>query len=293
MSAVTIASSDLTAFLQGTQNPDGGWPYVRGSSWTEPTALTLLALRAQGALDGGFPNGMLWIESLGRPDGGWPAQPGVAFSSWVTALAALLFSTENRMEARDGALRWLLRQMGEETTLAEKIRSVLRGRGVEGEGAGWPWLPGNAARVTPTVAAILALQWAGDSPYAKEASGRAAAGRKFLLERACADGGWNHGSAEALGYAAHSYPETTGQALLALRGISPPQVAKAVQRAEAYLPLSRSAQGYAWLRLGLLAQGISPGPRPATPPLRCRSVMDAALLLLADNAERGRNVLWS
>ena len=284
-----ITSSDLTAFLQSAQNADGGWPYVRGSSWTEPTVFALLALRASGA--GPRPaleRGARWLECLQRPDGGLPAQRGVPFASWVTALAALAFSAENRLAARDRALRWLLASMGEETTLSQKMRTLLSGHKPTDQAAGWPWLAGNAAWVTPTVFSILALEHA----QSIEASARVAEGRKFLLQRACSDGGWNHGAAEALGYAAHSYPETTGQGLLALRGVSAPQAAKALQKAEEYLPHSRAAQSWAWLKLGLLAHGALSEPRPSRNGLfRARGVMDAALLLLADNAERGQNVL--
>ena len=72
--------------LLAYQNADGGWGYGKGSSWTEPTALALLALpirseaRAQASS---------WLRKMQNPDGGWPPQPSVAESTWVTSLAVL------------------------------------------------------------------------------------------------------------------------------------------------------------------------------------------------------------
>ena len=70
------------------QNRDGGWPYIRGASWTEPTAYAILALLAPGE-----PvlaeRGMRWMRAAQRRDGGWPLRPGVERNTWVTALEAL------------------------------------------------------------------------------------------------------------------------------------------------------------------------------------------------------------
>ena len=84
---------------------------------------------------------------------------------------------------------------------------------------GWPWIPGAAAWVGPTSLAILALE--------KEIAGvrcrdPAAHRRRPPLPAAAAcasNGGWNHGSVRALGYESTPYPETTGMALAALRGV--------------------------------------------------------------------------
>ena len=59
--------------LVGKQNLDGGWPYVRGASWTEPTVYAALALLAAGEAEYAR-RGLRWIAGNQRVDGGWPAQ---------------------------------------------------------------------------------------------------------------------------------------------------------------------------------------------------------------------------
>ena len=111
-------------------------------------------------------------------------------------------------------------------------------------------------------------------------------GRNSLLARACADGGWNHAQ-PSLGYSAPSYPETTGQALLALHSETGTAIDRAIQRAEADLPKCRGAQAVSWLSLGLLAHGRNP-PNVLARPVAVHSVLDAAMLALASQAAEGR-----
>ena len=89
----------------------------------------------------------------------------------------------------------------------------------EQEFPGWPWIPGAAAWVGPTSLAILALEKEMASRPSAAIRRRVDEGRQFLLRRMCHGGGWNHGSVRALGYESTPYPETTGMALAALRGV--------------------------------------------------------------------------
>ena len=105
----------------------------------------------------------------------------------------------------------------------------------------------------------------------------------YLLSRMCADGGWNHGSSQALGRDGDSYPETTGIALLALRaaGSVPAnraQLGRARAAARRHLAICRTAEGIAWLRMGLAAHGEN--VQSAFQPV-CRTNTDDALMVLA------------
>ncbi len=95
----------------------------------------------------------------------------------------------------------------------------------------------------------------------------------------CADGGWNHGSNRALGRDGDSYPETTGIALVALHAVPPsPQLERAKAAARRHLASCRTAEGVAWLRMGLAAHGE---PAESQFPLTPRTTVDRALLTLA------------
>jgi len=274
--------------LAARQNPDGGWSYARGVSWTEPTVYAALAL-----LDANDPEpvrrAVNWLRAAQRPDGGWPPQRGVDQSSWVTALVALLPPEQLGASTHSQALRWIAAETGEESSAAYRLREWLLGHAPlsERETPGWPWIPGTAAWVAPTSIAVLALDKECRRQNRPELQKRLEQGRRFLLDRMCKGGGWNHGSTEPLGYPTSPYPETTGLALLALRGVHAPQIEISLPLARHFLNECRSADASNWLRLGLLAHGQLPGS--PDPNLQYRTVPEIALHRIAQAAAEGRD----
>src|SRR5437899_722928 len=115
------------------QNADGGWGYgsspgtAPGTSWTEPTALILLAQQATSKDEAGFAAGIRFLRSMARPDGGFQPQPGVAESTWVASLVALLPEQAIGREALHGAITWLKGQTGQESSLRFRLQQRLAG----------------------------------------------------------------------------------------------------------------------------------------------------------------------
>src|SRR4051794_22132991 len=132
-----------TALLVSKQNRDGGWPYVHGASWTEPTVYAILALLAAGETVVAN-RGLEWVRARQLPDGGWPPQAGFDESTWVTALVALLPREPLGTTAHVRAIGWLLRTEGQETSLTYRLRQWLLGNSTmpENQVPGWPWIPG-------------------------------------------------------------------------------------------------------------------------------------------------------
>jgi len=279
------------ASIARLQNRDGGWPYRKGGgSSTEPTVLALLAHSVNQGDPQSIERGLSWLRSTQRQDGGWPPQPQVSQSTWVTALAALLPRDALGVSRHARAIDWLMGQTGREASLAYKLRNELLGEGgdVIGRHAGWPFFPGAAAWVTPSSVAILALEKAQRYQMAGGIQQRIEIGRQFLMDRICQDGGWNYGRANVLGVEADSYPETTGQALLALHGVPAAKLEKPLAAAQAQAGRCRSAEGLSWLQLGLQAHGLEvAGPAKVLP---YRHVGDTSLGILARAALGGRNL---
>ena len=252
--------------------------------------LALLAQSVEKADARSVERGLAWLRSSQRQDGGWAPRPMVAQTTWVTALVALLPRNVIGQSHHASAVDWLMRQSGQETSFLYKLRNELLGYDSSAPQAtmGWPFFPGAAAWVSPTAMSILALQKAGRYQAAASIQQRIDVGRQFLLDRICLDGGWNYGRSNVLGAEAPSYPETSGQALLALNQMKSPKLDKALAAAQQHAGSCQSSEGLSWLRLGLQAHGIV---APAPPrELRCRNVLDSALLIIALAALRGRNV---
>ena len=274
------------------QNRDGGWPYVRGASWTEPTVYAILALLEAGE-HAGARRGLEWLRAKQLPDGGWPPQTGFDESTWVTALVALLPAEQLGEAAHARAIEWLLATAGQESSRTYRLRMWLLGvpQLPEQEFPGWPWIPGAAAWVGPTSLAMMALEKENGRKPSPMLKARIEEGRNFLLRRMCHGGGWNHGSVRALGYESSPYPETTGMALAALRGVSGDATESAIEIAEKFLSECKSADAMNWLRIGLMAHGRLPEGYNPPVVLTCRTLPETSLdWLLAQAPMRGREL---
>ncbi|HUB83781.1 MAG TPA: prenyltransferase/squalene oxidase repeat-containing protein [Bryobacteraceae bacterium] len=279
--------------LAGKQNPDGGWPYVRGASWTEPSVYAILAMLAAGEKEPAA-RGIRWLSRVARRDGGFAPQAGVADSTWVTALVALLPPEELGAGPHKSAIQWLIDTTGNESTAIYRLRQWMLGvpQPADQKFMGWPWTVGAAAWVGPTSLAILALEKESRRKPAVDVSRRLGEGQRFLIGRCCHDGGWNHGAAQALGYSAEPYPETTGMALAALRGVDAPEVRRGIGVARRFLAGSHSADAINWLTLGLMAHGELPGDYTPPAGVECRTLPETSLAMLMTEARKGRDVLW-
>ncbi|MBI2685861.1 MAG: terpene cyclase/mutase family protein [Acidobacteria bacterium] len=238
----------MAAALLDAQNADGGWgAQAGGRSWTETTAWALLSLHGRDAKPGVIEKGLAWLRGSQLPEGGWAAAPGIGEKCWVTAVAALLPPALLGVDVHGRAMAAVRAGAEKLPDRVERVRRWMLGqKPAEGPVTqGWPWVPGTAPWVVPSAVSILALRkYGGEGELVDHA-------RNYLLARQCKDGGWNHGSSRALGYDTASYPETTGLALLALRGVRGEAVERGLAAAERHARKCQTMEGAQWLRLAL------------------------------------------
>jgi hypothetical protein len=278
---------ELKALLLKSRNADGGWPSRRGHSWTEPTALALLAL--QGANLPGEARAITaaWLARRQAPDGGWSPCAAVPTSTWVTSLALLALAQESEYSrgCSNGAL-WLSAHVYPDLNGLQGFLQDRLGLSPSQAPGSSPWFPGTAGWVIPTAFSILALScWSKRLQNATihQAVHRAQA---YLVSRRCSDGGWNHGGSPQRSETSPSYAETTGLALVALANWSTTDLAPTLRLAEDLLQKPDSTEGLCWLAMGLAAHGR---PQKVIWNIKPRTTQDIALHLIARQTLGGRN----
>jgi hypothetical protein len=250
--------------LRASQNPDGGWGYFPGKqSWLEPTAYATLALHGDPAADRAWALLKRWQAR----DGGWRPAADVAISSWGTALCVTIATVRGESgDALGKGMEWLLGSQGVESNF--KNRAAMRvglfqpGRNITLRA--WPWKSGTASWVEPTAHSLVALKRVAVKTPSPEIAERVRQGEAQLMDVRCSDGGWNYGSASALGDELISYPETTALALLGLQGRA--EVRSSLTGAGRIAAETPSPLARAWTAIALRLHGVEP-PTPEGGPI--------------------------
>ena len=231
--------------------PDGGYPYYQGNaSSMEPTLLTVLALARSGLADEAVRPGLMWCAGCQNPDGsvGLDAQHPHQ-GAWLTALAAIVFRHFGLDEKAARALDFVLSLRSVVSRKDPRLRQ-------DDSLPGWPWIPGTSGWVEPTAWSLLALSLSGQSR-----SPRMEEGVRFLLDRQIPSGGWNYGSPALDGREFLPFWDTTGLALVALRGHGDPaRVGPSVDLIEKNQGMIESLSGLSWAVLCLEGFQRDSGP---------------------------------
>ncbi len=219
---------------------DGCCPYsftAGQNPSTEATAWTVMALIES------HPHlcekAIAFLLSSQNDDGGWSTGPGLGESDWTSALATLalrlskyyqpeLLASKPFDKAIKNALHYLIVSRTDFMFPILRLLLVLGAKGKSGIifGKGWPWTKTSYSWVEPTSYSLMALKLPGaiDDQLTKLAVFHA---NKFLLDRACKGGGWNHGAFYCLGEYCPAYTLTSAEALLALIDIPDNEQVKA------------------------------------------------------------------
>lgn len=267
-------------WLRARQNADGGFGYRAGqSSWLEPTAWAALALAGREEMD----RAMAWMGRLQTAGGAWPAHPGAPRESWATSLVILLKCLRNEFDPQwRRAVDWLVSAQAPKLPerswldrLLHREDAVVQDRNLRG----WPWTPGAAGWIEPTVHAVRALIRSRERYAEKVADERIEMGVRMILDRQCRDGGWNYGNKRVLGEDLESFPETTALALIGLCGRSGPQVARGMQCALDHWRRGPRGLAQALLRIAFRMHGVEFQDRPVEVSERTETTVLALALI--------------
>lgn len=241
-------------FIKAHQNPDGGWGYRPGGmSFVEPTAFSLMALRAEGRT-AAVPAGLSFLRTCQKDNGALGLDPQAAGGSWMSYAALLAFHGLGA-DAEERRLRaWVLGfEDASGRFTKEQIAAIAQIYRYDATIPGWSWTPGTTAWVEPTALFIIALRATGVPASEK----RVRSGIDLLLDRRVPSGGWNFGNPFSKSYELEASAMSTALALAALgaAGVSgsQPAVGAGLHFLEGRLQHDVSTASLAWTGLALRA----------------------------------------
>jgi hypothetical protein len=263
-----IMQHSARAFLTSTQNPDGGWGYAPDhTSLVEPTAATILALRAHNPGTDMLRSAIDWLRGAQHADGGWGLAQDDQDSGWLTAWAVwALAGTDSANDAVSRGVAFL-QQVRPLPTSQDAIQQVSQVLQIDLTLEGWPWWPDEASWVEPTALTLLALSHAptGESDHA-----RCQTAVDYLLDRRCQPGGWNVGNPVMFSQSLPPRACPTAWVILALAWHDPSAItARDLDALRADMRQDAGVLAHAWGLLALQAVGADePASRAALRTLR-------------------------
>lgn len=217
----------------------------------ETLALQLLCCAPSGSSNSksSIANSLIRLQ---KPSGAWPPfTTADEESPYTTALAVhALMTTSGNLAPISRGLRHLSKVHPREASWLCRLKFRVSDTHVRFNPAryGWPWTSTTISWVVPTAMALIAIEQAMNLKLAeeKELQRRCQLAREMLLDRSCAQGGWNAGNAVVYGVTLTAHIDTTAIALLALQPMTPDRL---IERAFAWLlqkMTCRSAYSLAW-----------------------------------------------
>jgi hypothetical protein len=217
--ATSARASVIEETIVQRQLRSGGWSFSRSQQASlEATSLAALALAPTSG--GNLASAARFLMTSQLVDGSWPAFEGDSEGSWTTALAICTLTALNDVsDARDKALRWLLKKRGNEAFWFWRWKFQIADRAVRFDPGkyGWPWVLGSSSWVIPTAFSVVAIKQFTVCNRVDLAERRIRLGVEMLLDRACIGGGWNCGNSLVYGVPLKAHIEATAIALLALQ----------------------------------------------------------------------------
>ena len=222
----------------------------RGGYRPDAAAWAAVALQALGLGADLLPAIRTRLVAQQLPDGRVCLSPEHPETIWLTSLAILAWQgAPEQRQAQLRASRFLLTSTGRHWPRTPDMPFAH-----DSDLIGWPWIDKTHSWVEPTALAVLALRVNGWGRH-----GRVKEAVRLLLDRQIPGGGWNYGNTRVFGQELFPFPESTGLALNALKGMVPQaRVQKSLDYLNSRLQEVRTPLALGWGLMGLAAWGQEP-----------------------------------